>query len=198
MKLYKIFLLTIVELVCLQTNAVNTFKLDISDESVSIIEINKVFSENSSISPFSFNHTISGLGISGSIEKRSEEYLVRIILIDIDNREYLVLESNNMLNDDTKIVFKDYCEETRLLSGISPKVIKVVTRNADINLTNIKYVKNRSNINTDSTQTLNIGEIKKEQVKAKIEKINSYNYKHNKLWRAGITQLSLKRKLFFI
>lgn len=193
MKLYYIFLLTIVELVCLQTNATNTFKLDKSDESISTIEINKVFSENSSISPFSTNLTISGLGISGCIEKRSEEYLVRIILIDNDNHEHLVLESDNMLNDDTMIVFRDYCEETRFLNNIRPKFINVVTKNADINLKDIKFVNKKNDIKTNSTYTLNLREIKKEQVKAKINKINSYNYKHNKLWRAGITQLSLKR-----
>lgn len=190
MKLHKLIFLTIIGLVNLHINASNYFKLDKSNKPVSKIDINSVFTESRTFTPFSSYPSISGLSISGSIEKKSEDYLVRIILIDNDNREHLVLESYNMLNSDTNIIIDDYCEETRLLNGITPKAIKVVTRNATLYFTDIKLT-NKNNTNTNWAR--NFEEIKKEQVKAKIERINDYNYKHDKLWRAGITQLSLKR-----
>lgn len=190
MKLHKVIIITIIGLVNLHINAANYFKLDKSNELVSKIDINRVFTESRTFFPFSTYPSISGISISGSIEKKSEDYLVRIILVDNDNREHLVLESYNMINDDTNIIFDDYCEETRLLNGINPKAIRVVTKDATLNFTDIKLT-NKNDTNTNWTQ--NYEEIKKEQVKAKIERINDYNYKHNKLWRAGITQLSLKR-----
>jgi hypothetical protein len=190
MKLHKLIILTIVGLVHLHINAADYFKLDKSNGAASKIDINRVFTENRTFSPFSSHSSISGLSISGSIEKKSKDFLVRVILVDNDNREHLVLESYNMLNDDLNISIDDYCEETRLLNGINPKAIKVVTKNATLYFTDIKLT-DKNNTNTNWAR--NFEEIKKEQVKAKIERINDYNFKHKKLWRAGITQLSLKR-----
>lgn len=133
---------------------------------------------------------ISGFAISGEVRKTSPEYVIRVILTDIDGNEYLVMESYDEINSDSVFYVVDYCEETALLSGITPVNLKVFLKDASFQLTRMSF---SSSLNRDVSK-VEIDNarknIKKSQTETIISKINAYNRSHNRLWVAGETPLS--------
>ena len=63
--------------------------------------------------PFSSVSTIQGLGFSGSVTLNSDSSLVRLIYIDGNNNEWLVMESYSMITNDYNINYSNYSDETR-------------------------------------------------------------------------------------
>ena len=134
---------------------------------------------------------ISGFAISGEVRKTSPEYVIRVILTDIDGNEYLVMESYDEINSDSVFYVVDYCEETALLSGITPVNLKVFLKDASFQLTRMSF---SSSLNRDVSKAEIDNarkNIKKSQTETIISKINAYNRSHNRLWVAGETSLSV-------
>lgn len=135
---------------------------------------------------------ITGFSVDGNFTRTDKYYLVRILLKDVEGHEYLVMESYRELNDKWSDVFSNYCEETKLLNNITPDSVKIILKGATLNLTQIHYTERNENDSClNSEQIVNREEIRKEQVTSIVSKINQYNVLHKKLWRAGITKLSL-------
>lgn len=138
------------------------------------------------------NDLINGLSIDGAFTKTDKIYFLRILLKDVYGKEYLVMESYNEINDEDKVVFSNYCEETAYMNNVQPDSIKIIAVGVDVQLDKIRYIRSKDRLsNRDTYSADSARSIKKRQVAAIIKKINTYNYNHNKLWRAGITQLSL-------
>lgn len=133
--------------------------------------------------------TISGLSVDCSITKVSEDYLVRVILVDNQDKEYLVLEAYKEIFDDLNLEFSDYCEETKILQNVHPNAIKVVVTGANVSIKSVSY--DTTSINKMVGYS-NTAEIRKRQVKSIVDRINAYNKSNDKLWYAGVTPLSLK------
>lgn len=136
---------------------------------------------------------IDGLAVTGHITKFSNDYVVRIILIDKQGHEYLIMESYDAVNEQKEFYFDCYCEETALLEDVSPDSIKVSVRNAMVTINAIHYTYDSDITKDTDALKKSYNDIKREQLAIKVNQINNYNYSHNKLWRAGITLLSQKK-----
>ena len=168
------------------------FRLDNSKRNITKVCIDKQYKSSGSIHPFRSAQPIIGLCINGSLRKESEDYLVRIILIDEKENEYLVLESYELINNSPEMLLENYCEETALLGEIIPKEIKIIINNASLEIKSIGYIEVDKETNLDKKTLLQERKkIKREQVSKKVEIINKYNRKNKKLWVACETELSL-------
>ena len=189
----KILLSTIIILGYIPSIASNCFKL--ANVNGLIKTVNKVVMTKETISfPFHTERSfIGGLAITGSVVKNNNDYIVRIVLIDKEGHEYLIMESYNAINDKRDFSFESYCEETALLDAVDPDSIKVYVWNAMITINSIQY----ENTTAKTSDTINFkkkyNDIRREQLAIKVNRINKYNYANNKLWRAGITPLSQKK-----
>ena len=155
------------------------------------IYMEKVFEKDIVIYPFK-NVMLSGISITGHINILKDDFLVRVIVTDKAGNEYLLLETYDEIYNDSLVSLYDYGEETLFLNNVTPSSMKVVVRNAVLELTNIQCVPFKQNTNIKENQILQQQKEKqlKEQKKSKIERINNYNNKHGKLWIAGETSLS--------
>ncbi len=131
--------------------------------------------------------TIYSLSIDATIHQPKEASLIRIILEDDKCNQYLVAESNWFINDTIDVTLDHYCEETAMLSGgLNPKrLIIYLSDGAQLTLHDI-YV------SSDDFGKGSCIEVKRNQAEVIVQKINQYNEKHCKLWRAGLTTNSLQ------
>lgn len=133
--------------------------------------------------------TIYSLSIDATIQQPRESSFVRIVLEDTSGHDYLVAESDWFRNDTTIVELEGYCEETTRLNGITPTRLKCYLNNAELALHSLLI----ANTPIISAPQIPTDSIKKMQVQAIVDRINSYNEKHCKLWRAGLTQRSLTK-----
>lgn len=160
-------------------------------QSAERLKMEKVFYREEVFHPFK-DVMLSGISISGHINVLNNDYLVRIIVTDKSGGEHLLLESYDEIYDNALTSFYDYGEETLLLNNVIPNAVKVVVKNAVLELTDIKCVPFNQNVDIKEEQLFQQqrSELLKEQKNCKIDRINSYNNRHGKLWVAGETTLS--------
>ena len=136
--------------------------------------------------------TIYSLSIDATIHQPKEASFTRIVLEDIKGHEYLVAESDWFRNDTTEVHLDHYCEETALLEGITPRCLKCyLADQATINLTGI-YTSNQPITRSFEEATAIARTVKYKQIRDIVDRINTYNTRHQKLWRAGINELITK------
>ena len=173
-----------------QATPTNYFTICPSNKNLSLIVVNKTFTEPVSILPLRNKGKIAGLCISGKVMKQSDDYLVRVILKDNVGHKHCVLESYNMVNDSLSFTFTDYCEETAILDNIETDSLLIYVHNAALKLDNISTVGEMRPGNSKNSSMI---EIKKAQVMDITNRINAYNRTNRKFWGAAETPLSLKR-----
>lgn len=134
---------------------------------------------------------IYSLSINAIIHQPQESSFTRIVLEDKDGHDYLVAESNWFRFDTTNVYLDHYCEETAILNGITPAFLKCyMAGDASITLMSIN-TSNQAYTRNDVSFTEIKERIREEQVRAIVDKINSYNIRHRRLWRAAVTEISL-------
>ena len=150
--------------------------------------INQTISQTSELSPFGkAPGAIYGLAVSGQVTFLADEGVVRVILVDQNFREYLVYEMYPLMADGNTVNIEELGEETCLLDGVTPKVLKVVTENAALKL---------NSLTTASSPPEGIdlrGERKSrnlEQESQKISKLNENLKARGQHWVAGETSVS--------
>lgn len=192
MKVKKISILLLVVFVSVIANASDAFKLSKTSQTSRIL-VNRDFAVSEVFKPFVSDIQITGLSITGRVEKKNNNYLVRVILKDKKGASHLVLESYEMKNSADSFTLEDYCEETALLNNIVPEEISVIVKNAIVTIQSIDYalptVKSMMSQAAFKQKNENI---RKQQTNNIVERINSYNIAHKKLWLAGNTVLSNK------
>ncbi len=62
--------------------------------------------------PFGSVDTIYGLSFSGSVVLNSDSSLVRLVYIDGENNEWLLMEAYTLITSDTNTVYSKHCDET--------------------------------------------------------------------------------------
>ena len=192
-----LFIFIFVLLLSEWTKADNCFTLTTEDGSYQSLPFQVTVVEDSSFNLLPFKKTnkrITGISIDGNYIRTDKQYFVRVLLKDVEGYEYLIMESYREINDKWADTFLNYCEETKILNNIIPDSIKIIVRGASLQLHQIHFVEckeNASYINTKS-QVVNNKELRMEQVESIVKKINAYNISHKKLWRADVTELSLK------
>ena len=157
------------------------------------IPVNLSTRTNCSFCPFRSESEIGGFSIDGHFLRTDDNFLVRILLIDKQGKEHLVMELYKEICDTISFDFADYCEETVILDNVQPLSVRLYVIGAEIQLSSINVAKKLSERQSqkeaidDATES-----IKRKHVRNVVNKINTYNETHKKLWRAGITPLSLK------
>ncbi len=163
------------------------------------IKIGQVFSQDAIVYEFTEVDNIYGLTISANIEINGDRSLVRVILVDDEMHEYLIYEAYPLIVDAKYISVNDVCEETCLLKGKKPSLVKVQIIDASISIKEISILTSPLKLHEDVTSLRK--QIKKAQDSAKINKLNSRRYKKKIKWIAGETSISRlfyeeKKKLF--
>lgn len=176
-----------------------TFLLLLSQSPLTLLSQDKAFSlQNKADRSITINETIlndkqieippkvpiSGLVISGEVSLNSDTSLVRIVLIDKNEDEYLVFEAFPLLAEGKTFDIYEIGEETALLNNISPSYLSITIIDAKINLTDIKTSKARAYSLQAKSQ------LKNNQLDNKIKKINQNLKKKDLPWIAGETSFS--------
>ncbi len=173
------------------TFAQDCFKLSSEDSTiVEELRVERSFEKDDVIYPFK-DMIVSGITISGHVHVLNNDFLVRVIVSDKAGDEHLLLESYDEIYNKSIDDFCDYGEETLLLNNVKPASIRIILRNATLNLTNIKCVPYKEQLDRNIQQRRNVQ--LKEQKEYKIARINDYNSRHGKLWVASETALSSAR-----
>lgn len=135
---------------------------------------------------------IYALSIDATVTLPRESSFCRIVLEDKEGRNYLVAETDRFRNDSETVQLDNYCEETALLEGITPLRLKCyLSGDASVNITGIhtsSHQPERSGSDIQSAKT----ELRTAQVQSIVDSINAYNIRNGKLWRAGVTDYSLR------
>ena len=164
-----------------------------SKSAIKTISVNRSLSKEAALDLFGGVNTAYGMSVTMNVERLSDDFLVRILLEDVEGKKHLVAESyREIASDERNLCYSDYCEETSLLDGVKPVRLHIYTHDANILLESVAISTEGTLPTKDraafQTATANI---RKQQVQTKIERINAYNEAHHKLWRAGETSLSL-------
>lgn len=192
-----IFVFLFVLLLSEWAKADNSFALSTEDDTYQSLPFQVTVIKDSSFNLFPFKKTnkkVTGISIDGNYTRTDIQYFVRILLKDVEGHEYLIMESYREINDKWADTFSNYCEETKILNNIIPDSIKIIVKGASLQLTQIHFTEckvDESHINSKS-QVINRVELRMKQVDSIVKKINTYNFSHKKLWRADVTELSLK------
>jgi C1A family cysteine protease len=130
--------------------------------------------------------------VVADVALNNNDALVRLILVDKNNKEYLVYEGNSAINSQSNFTISDSdCEETCSLPSVVPTYLKIQIKNASIKIKSVNY-----SDSVGKTRLLVAPSAKNIADK----KINSINAKHPG-WIAGHTSVSNlsysdKKKLF--
>ena len=181
-----VLLMLFIALIGKSTFAQNpNFKLQNKDEKE--ITINQSFSESTEIKPFKAPKKIFGLAATADIEFTSGNGWVRLIMLDENFNEHLLLESYPNLTGVNQISLSDYAEETILLNGVTPYAINVEVSDANISLKSLSYSSKGDVISDYNKQKK---EKRSAQNQDKIEKLNKNLKARGQHWVAGETSVS--------
>lgn len=161
------------------------------------IPIQKTFSNSKNenqLKMFKDIESVYGIAVTMDINRLSDDFLVRILLEDTKGKIHLIAESyKEIATKEKSLSLSEYCEETALLEAVSPACLHVIANNAEVMLSSLiitteisREIKTHSENFQKQTDIL-----RKQQVQTKVDLINAYNKANNKLWKAGITSLSL-------
>ncbi|MBE0654034.1 MAG: hypothetical protein IH594_09560, partial [Bacteroidales bacterium] len=148
------------------------------------IKTTEIFFESRQIEPFVSPKPVSGLVISGDVDLYSDSSLVRIVLTDVNNNEYLVYETYSLLNEENSFYVFEEGEETILLDRVIPARLSIKVTDASFVLREIITSKE------DVFKVRETRNIVQEQSRVKIEKINRNLKRQNIPWIAGETSFS--------
>ena len=107
----------------------------IANDSKTSIVFDLEFNNDTILSPFNKQEQIDGLFANAIISLFSEKSLVRLILVDTENTEYLIYESFSLLEDSNIVKAFDIAEETGYLNhNVIPIQIKIQIVDASVRL----------------------------------------------------------------
>lgn len=194
MKLSVIKYLFFVAISCmvLQSNAKEPFRLQDSQQGKRIDLGVTVLKDTILLLPNELEN-IGGLSVDMVVSRNRGEYIARIILEDNMGKRFLVAESYKELDSkDGLLYFSDYCEETGLLNGIKPVKLYIYVKGATISLSALHITTANVKAGNGADRSAEISALRRMQVQEKVNRINEYNRANNKLWKAGITSMSLR------
>jgi len=134
---------------------------------------------------------IHGFSITADVELYDPSSVAKVILVDNQQREYLVYEGYPAIADNSHFLIQQACEETCLFTQpVETFTLRLEVQNAAIYLREIAYTVNAPNV---SNLRAKRDSLKREQDLLKIQKLNAQNLG----WVAGetsISQLSYEEK----
>ncbi|MFC2163002.1 C1 family peptidase [Candidatus Altiarchaeota archaeon] len=126
---------------------------------------------------------------SGYLELDSPLSFARMIIEDVDKREYLVFASDGMYLEPGGYKFIDFCEETCELTGIIPVKIRIEADDARVYLDSFSHAdKTPKAVPVDSGSQVQIGSDRGEQqVREKLSRLHEGILRNKMSWVAGDT-----------
>ncbi len=131
---------------------------------------------------------IYGFGIGGSFKFEQRDSLIRIILIDSDDKKYLVFEAYPLLDYLPMKTFsiEDYCEETCIFEEkITPKKLRVEIYGSDKNMLKINLVSLIKEAPVDDKTF-----ISSQQERSKVKRLNNMIQYAHLSWTAASNEFS--------
>jgi C1A family cysteine protease len=171
----------------------------IASTEVSRININQMFSNDGDEYSLDIDYAIYGLTVSADIDLQGDASLVRIVLVDSNQNEYLVYEAYPRIADDTSFTIEDVCEETCVLDEITPSLLKLeIEEGSSIDITDVSFTDSKEKLKVKTSSIPNEAiRLKGLQDDYKIQKINNKELG----WTAGETSVSrhtfAEKKLLF-
>ena len=94
--------------------------------------VDSSFTNSTVLFPFGISSPCYGLSFSGKVSLFSDTSLVRIILIDSLNNEYLLQESYVHICDSATTDYLEYCLETCYLPLVIPHHLRIIIQDASV------------------------------------------------------------------
>ena len=165
--------------------AQSCFELDRTKGSI-VYQNDSLYTSSNKVFKVNFeNKKIYALAISGYVEKKTADYVVRVILKSKNGHEYLLMELYDELSDSEVFVFNDYGEETLSLDCVEPDSLKIFINDAAIKISSFTIAET-------AEQMRNYEECRQKQIVSKVERINEYNKRNGRPWIAGYKDAMLQ------
>ena len=97
--------------------------------------------------PLKIDKPIYNMSVSGDVSFKSKKSLLRVILIDRAQNEYLVYETYPLISTSNQASFDKACRETCVLDGIQPTAIRIEGYGVIFRITDLLFSDNLSDIN---------------------------------------------------
>ncbi len=142
---------------------------------------------------------IFGFTVDGFADLKDENSLIRIVLTDDRNNEYLVYEAYPLIADAKSFALNEVCEETCVLNGIKANKIMIQLTGASMRISRM-HLYLEDSVHQSDTENIR-KQIKTAQDGEKIASINKEIKRRGLKWVAGETSVSKlsfaeKRRLF--
>ncbi|THB66833.1 MAG: hypothetical protein D6B27_05845 [Gammaproteobacteria bacterium] len=131
------------------------------------------------------NVRIQSLTVSGSVNLEQNNSLVRIILVDENQKEYLVYETYSLVADGMSADINNECQETCNLSGVVADRLVIDVVNAEAIVDSVNYEEGEGVMKSAMVLTPANTEYFE-----KIQKINQQLLNNGFRWKAGETEIS--------
>lgn len=153
-----------------------------------VIDISQTLCKDTILKVLSTSIPVSGASINLSANSVSSSSFFRVVLVDADDRRHLLAESYKELADNDSMV-KNYAEETDVLNNILPVSLEIYVKDVALNVISVELEVSDSRDQIISTAKRR--RLQESKVQGKVDRINAYNRSHDRLWTAGVTELSL-------
>jgi len=156
-----------------------------------IIQINKVFNSDTVIDVFDDKKMIFGIDISAKTKLNNDESFIKVILLDNSEKQHLIYEANRFFSEDSVSGVEKFSDETAILNAVTPKSIKLLIKNAQIEIEEVRIY---TSFKDDSKLITNLkDDVKSIHDSIKLQNIRAYIKKNNLKWKADHTSLSMMR-----
>lgn len=159
-----------------------------SNASNKIVNINRLIDTTDTSISLSDLGEIDGLSVSAKVTRKTDRGYARVLLVDLSGNEYLVFETNSLLDSNNVLSVKDTCEETCELNGINAASLRIEMNDASVTLNNISVAGATAQKRVMATSERNRKKAAQhaEKLKKVKENIAAKGYK----WSAGETSVS--------
>jgi hypothetical protein len=176
----------------LPSQSLATWAPTVTGAQLTEMPIGRQFSRDEEIRPFT-NQTVAGLGVTGMVHFDSDRGMVRVLLTDDQQHEYLLYETFPLIASATDFNIESACRETCLLASITPATLRVEIVDASLFVRSI--VINQPSLASSSRsqsalQATSLQQLKEAQENEIVETLNRRIAAKGLRWIAGQTDFS--------
>lgn len=144
----------VLQIISLSAQNINSFEMQqaITNE----IHCKYSFTQRDTIILKDIKKPISGLSVTRQINFMAERSLVRIVLVDIKGKDYLVYENTPYIANANAVYFTKSCRETSLLHAVTPYALKIIVKNATVSISTIHYALWNKDVSLEKIKSNNI------------------------------------------